>query len=174
MSSGYTPISATIAKEEIWQAVEDTKIPFLAGHTMNQNPTSCAGAIANMKYVEEHDLMGNARRTGAYLLKRLKDLVENYDILGDARGKGMMCGIEFVKNKTTKEPFDPKLKVAWNFERECLDRGLVTFNCSGCVEGVAGDMALVTPPLITTPAQVDEIIAVFEDALGALQEKYLA
>jgi len=171
MSSGYTPMSATIAKEEIWQAIEETKIPFLAGHTMNQNPVSCAGAIANIRYVQDHDLMGNVRRTGPYLLERLKELVEKFDILGDARGKGMMCGIEFVQDKATKQPFDPKLRVSWNFERECLDRGLVTFNCTGCVEGVAGDMALVTPPLVTTPAQVDEMIQVFEDALGALQQK---
>jgi len=173
MSSGYTPISATIGKEEIWQAVEDTQIPFLAGHTMNQNPVSCAGAIASIQYVEKHNLMENARTTGAYLLQELNKIVDEFDIVGDARGKGMMCGIEFVKDKATKEPFEPKQKVSSRFEMECLKRGVSTFPCTGCVEGVAGDMALVTPPLITTPEQVDEMLGIMKEALRALQDEFL-
>lgn len=173
MSSGYTPISATIAKEEIWQAIEDTGVPFLAGHTMNQNPVSCAGAIAVIKYVEDHDLVTKSRVTGAYLLNALKKMVDEFDILGDARGKGMMCGIEFVKNKATKEPFSPKQKVSGMFERECLKRGVVTFQCSGCVEGVAGDMALVTPPIVMTEGQVDDMIGIMKEALRAMQDELL-
>ena len=173
MTSGYTPLSATIAKEEIWQAVEDTKAPFLAGHTMNQNPVSCAGAIASIGYVEKHDLIGNSVRTGAYLLQELKKMVTEFAILGDARGKGMMCGFEFVKDKETREPFDPKLKVSSRFEQECLKRGVSTFPCTGCVEGVAGDMVMVTPPLITTPAQVDEMLGLMKEALRPMQAELM-
>jgi adenosylmethionine-8-amino-7-oxononanoate aminotransferase len=81
----------------------------------------------------------------------------------------MMCGIEFVKDKKTKEPFDPKLKVSGRFEMECMQRGLSLFQCAGCVEGVAGDMMLVTPPLVITPAQVDEMVDIMRDALKVLQ-----
>jgi adenosylmethionine-8-amino-7-oxononanoate aminotransferase len=169
MTSGYTPISATIAKEEIWQAVEDTKVPFLAGHTMNQNPVSCAGAIAVIEYVENNHLREKSLKTGAYLLNELKKMVAESPILGDARGMGMMCGIEFVKDKNTKEPFDPKLKVSGMFEQECLKRGVVTFQCAGCIEGVAGDMALVTPPIIITEEQIDEMLDLMKDALRAME-----
>ncbi len=154
MSSGYTPISATIAREEIWQALEDSKVAFLAGHTLNQNPVSCAGAVANLDYVEQHNLPANSRQVGAYLLKRLHELL-NFDIIGDVRGKGLMCGLEFVKDKDTKEPFAPDLKVSVLFEREAMKRGLSVFSCTGCVEGVAGDMMLVTPPLVITCDQVE-------------------
>lgn len=173
MSSGYTPISATIASEPIWQTIEDTGIPFLAGHTLNQNPVSCAGAAAVIRYIEANNLLEKASTTGSYLLSRLKGLVENFPIVGDARGKGMMCGIEFVSDRQTKAPFDPRLKVSGMFERECLKRGLVTFQCSGCVEGVAGDMALVTPPIIITNEQIDEMIAIMEDALHVMQAELL-
>jgi adenosylmethionine-8-amino-7-oxononanoate aminotransferase len=169
MSSGYTPISATIAKEEIWQAIEDTKVPFLAGHTLNENPVSCAGAIAALRYVEENDLLANSEHTGAYLLQRLHEFIDEFQIVGDVRGKGLMCGFEFVQNQETKEPFDPKLKVSARFEQECFKRGVSSFSCTGCVEGVAGDMILVTPPLIITREQVDELIDIMKDALAATQ-----
>jgi adenosylmethionine-8-amino-7-oxononanoate aminotransferase len=174
MSSGYVAISATIAKEEIWQSIENTGVPFAAGHTMNQNPVACAGAVASMQYVQDHDLLVNARETGAYLLSRLQELVEEFDIVGDARGRGLMCGFEFVKDKETKEPFDPSLKVGGRFQSQCLKRGVLTFMCTGCVEGVAGDMILVTPPLTITPEQVDEMLEPMKEALSALQTELLA
>jgi adenosylmethionine-8-amino-7-oxononanoate aminotransferase len=170
MSAGYAPIAATIAKEEIWQAIEENKIPFLAGHTMNQNPVSCAGSLAVIKYVEEHRLLENTQQVGKYLLDRLQELLA-FDIVGDVRGKGLMCGFEFVKDKKTKQPFDAALKVSVAYEQECVQRGLALFACTGCVEGVAGDMMLVTPPLIITRQQVDEMIDIMKESLTALQAR---
>ena len=174
LSSGYAAISATIAKEEIWEAVEDTSIPFLAGHTLNQNPVSCAGAIAAIQYVEENNLLEKSRQNGAYLLARLQEMVEEFDIIGDARGAGLMCGFEFVKDKESKEPFDPQLKVSGRYETECLKRGLSLFMCTGCVEGVAGDMMLVTPPLVITRDQIDDMIGIMREAMMVLQPELLS
>jgi adenosylmethionine-8-amino-7-oxononanoate aminotransferase len=173
MSSGYAAISATIAREEIWQVMEDTKVAFLAGHTLNQNPVSCAGAIAAIQYVEDHDLVKKSRDNGAYLLARLQELVSEFEIVGDVRGKGLMCGFEFVKGKSTREPFDPQLKVSGRYEMACLERGLSLFQCFGCVEGVAGDMMLVTPPLVITRPEIDEMVAIMKDALKQLQAELL-
>jgi adenosylmethionine-8-amino-7-oxononanoate aminotransferase len=172
MTSGYTPLSATIAKEEIWQPVEESGLPFLAGHTLNENPVSCAVAIEVIKYVAEHDLVNKVRRDGEYLMARLQELLE-FDIVGDVRGKGMMCGLEFVKDKATKEPFDPALKVAGRFQAAALERGLVSFQCAGCVDGVMGDMLLVTPPLVMTRPEIDEMIDIMKDTLKAVQAEVL-
>jgi len=172
MSSGYTPIAAIIAREELWQAIEESGIPFLAGHTMNQNPVSCAGAVANIHYVEDHDLVARSKEVGAYLLQRLQELLA-FDVVGDVRGKGLMCGFELVKDKKTKEPFAPQQKVSALFENEAFQRGLLLYACTGCVEGVAGDMVLVTPPLIITRQQVDDMIAIMKETLQVLQAKLL-
>ena len=56
ISSGYTPLAATIAKEAIWRAIDESGTPFVAGHTMNQNPLSCAVAMANLEYMTEHEV----------------------------------------------------------------------------------------------------------------------
>lgn len=172
LSSGYTPISATMAKEEIWQTIEASGMPFLAGHTLNQNPVSCAGAIANIDYVEKHNLLAQSREVGAYLLKRLHELLD-FEIVGDVRGRGLMCGFELVEDKQTKKPFDPGAKVSGRFEREAFQRGLVVYACTGSVEGVAGDMILVTPPLVITREQVDELVGILKDTVEAIQLQLL-
>ena len=172
MGSGYTPISATIGREELWQTIEASGVPFLAGHTMNQNPVSCAGAVANIEYVQTHNLVAHVNDVGPYLLQRLHELLA-FDMVGDVRGKGLMCGLEFVRDKATKEPFDPRLKVSVLVENEAFKRGLVLFACTGCDEGVRGDMMLVTPPLVITRPQVDEMIEIMKDTLRTVQAQLL-
>jgi adenosylmethionine-8-amino-7-oxononanoate aminotransferase len=166
ITSGYATMAATLAREEIWQAIEDSGTPFVAGHTMNQNPISAAAAVANLRYMEEQDLLTNSREVGAYLLERLGELRE-FPIVGDVRGLGMMCGIELVKDQQTKEPFAPEQKASVVLEREALKRGLILYACSGCIEGAAGDMLEVTPPLVMTREQVDEMMDILREAIPA-------
>ena len=115
-----------------------------------------------------YDLARNSRETGAYLLQRLGDLLDS-GIVGNVRGKGLMCGFEFVKDQQTKEPFDPALRISARFQQEAMARGLILFSCFGCVDGVAGDMMMVTPPLIITRPQVDELIGIIKDTLEAVR-----
>ena len=172
LTGGYTALAATIAREDIWAALESAGQPYLAGHTMDLNPVSCAAALEAIRYAEENDLGRNSRETGAYLLERMGELLA-YDIVGDVRGKGLMCGIEFVKDKATKEPFDPALKVSARFQDEAMARGLILFSCFGSIEGTAGDMMMVTPPLIITRPQVDDLIALLKETVEAIQAELL-
>jgi adenosylmethionine-8-amino-7-oxononanoate aminotransferase len=84
-----------------------------------------------------------------------------------------MCGLELVKGRDTKEPFDPSLQAARLFAQETMKRGLILYPCTGCVDGVAGDMMLVTPPLIITREQVDEMIDIMKEALKPTQAQLL-
>ena len=145
----------------------------MAGHTVTETPTATAAAVATLNYVEEHDIVTNSHETGAYLLERLQELLE-FDMVGDVRGRGFMCGVEFVKDKETKEPFPPALKACLVVMNECIQRGLILFPCTGNIDGVAGDMVLVTPPLITTRHQVDEIVEITKAAIEAAQKQLLA
>ncbi len=144
----------------------------MAGHTLAENPPACAAAVTTLNYLEEQDVIANSRETGAYLLERLQELLE-FEIVGDVRGRGFMCGIELVKDKRSKEPFPPARKACLSVMMEGIQRGLILFPCTGNVEGVAGDMLLVTPPLITTRVQVDEIVAITKEALKAAQAQLL-
>jgi adenosylmethionine-8-amino-7-oxononanoate aminotransferase len=90
-------------------------------------------------------------------------------MVGDVRGKGLMCGIEFVRNQQTKEPFPPDLRVSYRVHTETMKRGLVLYPCSGCVDGAAGDMIQVAPPFIITREQIDEMMGILRQAIEAVQ-----
>lgn len=173
ITAGYATLAATIAHEQIWQTIEDSGAPFMAGHTMNHNPVACAAGVATIEYTAQHNLVENSRAVGAYLLERLNEL-RALPLLGDVRGKGLMCGLEFVRDKTTREPYPPEQKVSYMLQDAAQERGLLVYACTGAAEGLAGDMLLVMPPLIVTREQIDEIIPLLRAALEDVQGRLSA
>jgi adenosylmethionine-8-amino-7-oxononanoate aminotransferase len=173
ITSGYTPLAAIIARDEIWQPLIDKNSPFKAGHTLNANAPSCVGAIAVLDYLQANHLVEQSAEVGAYMLSQMKEKLLKHPMVGDVRGKGLMLGIEFVKDQKTKEPFDPKLHVAKQFEDETFARGLITYPCTGSVDGAAGDMTQMAPPLILTIEQADEIIRLLEESVAALEARLM-
>jgi adenosylmethionine-8-amino-7-oxononanoate aminotransferase len=169
MTAGYTPLSAIIGRDDLWAVLQANHSPFKAGHTLNANAVSCAGAITVIHYLQEHELVENARQRGLQALDGLRTLMDRHPIVGDVRGLGMMFGFEFVKDRATKEPFDPALRVSLVFEQAALRRGLVTYPCSGTVDGILGDMMLLAPPLVMTAGEMDELLAILDGALGDIE-----
>jgi adenosylmethionine-8-amino-7-oxononanoate aminotransferase len=170
MTSGYTPISATIAKDSVWEPLKSKSAPFRAGHTMNYNPVSCAGALSAIGYMVERRLWENAATVGEYFLSEAQGLLR-HKIVGNVRGLGLMVGLELVQDQKTRAPFPPNLKMSRRFEDEALSRGLVVYSCTGCVDGVEGDMILMAPPQIITKPQIDELVAILHDTVEALEEQ---
>ncbi len=132
---------------------------------MNANAVSCAGAIAVIHYIQTHNLIENARLRGEQALKGLSNLMEKHAIVGDVRGRGMMFGFELVRDQNTRRPFDLQQHASSVFERAALKRGLVSYPCSGTVDGTLGDMVLLAPPLVINEAQVNEVLNIIDDSL---------
>ncbi|MGQ9629461.1 MAG: aminotransferase class III-fold pyridoxal phosphate-dependent enzyme [bacterium] len=172
MSSGYTPLAAIIAHDWIWEPLRQHNSPFRAGHTLNANPVSCSGGKAVLNYLIEKNLVARSGEMGEYFLDRLRELLE-FEIVGDVRGKGLMLGFEFVKDKDTKEPFPPELAVSRIAQEEAFERGLVIYACTGCVDGAAGDMILMAPPLIIERNEVDQIIDILKETISAVEKRVL-
>jgi adenosylmethionine-8-amino-7-oxononanoate aminotransferase len=154
MTSGYSPIGATIASERIMEPFLHGDTMLAHGFTFGGHPVSAAVAMANLDLFESEDLLGNVRRNeGAFrsTLERLADL----PIVGDVRGDGYFYGIELVKDKATKESFD-------DGESERLLRGFLSralFD-SGlhCRADDRGDPVIqLAPPLICDQQHFDEI-----------------
>jgi adenosylmethionine-8-amino-7-oxononanoate aminotransferase len=171
MTAGYTPLSAIIARDSIWRVLEERHSPFKAGHTLNANAVSCAGAIAVIKYILDHNLTENACKRGEQALEGLQTLMDHHPSIGHVRGLGLMFGFEFVRDQETKEPFPPESKVSSLLEEAALKRGLVTYPCTGSVDGAAGDMVLMAPPLIITESQIDDIVGILDDAIYEVEER---
>jgi adenosylmethionine-8-amino-7-oxononanoate aminotransferase len=169
ISSGYAPLGAVIARDEIVETLERRRSNFVAGHTYVGNPLSAATALAVLRYLEDHDLVENSRLQGEYLLRGLQGVMERRAIVGDVRGLGLMCGLEFVRKRETKQPFPVGERISWRIGDVALERGLITYPLQGCVDGVEGDMIKLTPPLCITRGQVDDLLEILEEAIAAVE-----
>ena len=170
MTAGYTPLSAIIARDSIWAALERNHSPFKAGHTLNANAVSCAGAIVVINYMLSHDLAANSTARGQQALEGLRKTMAAHPSIGDVRGRGLMFGFEFVRDRATKEPYPPTLKVSSLLEKAALRHGLVTYPCTGAVDGGPGDMVLMAPPLTITAQEMDDLLTILDLAIGEVEE----
>ena len=169
ISSGYMPLGAVVASDKVQDAF---KSPFAHGHTYGNHPLCAAAGAACLEYVEKHRLVEKSAKNGKYLLKRLKELT-SHPTVGEVRGLGLFAGIEFVRDKETREPLDPKLAFAQKVAKECWDRSLIVYPGVGTVDGTRGDHIQVGPPLCITRAEIDELAATLEEGLTAAEKKAL-
>jgi adenosylmethionine-8-amino-7-oxononanoate aminotransferase len=158
LTSGYQPLSATIVSDEIYDVISGPDGMFLHGMTYSGHPACCAAALANIAILEEEDICGRVRRLGPVFETALKGLTE-LPIVGEVRGSHFMMGIEFVKNQSTKEIFDAEAKCGPRVARHAQDRGLM-------VRPLA-HMAVLSPPLILTEAEIQTIADILRDSIKA-------
>lgn len=167
ISSGYLPLGAVIASDKVFEAF---KTPFAHGYTFGSHPVACAAAVAVIEYIEKHDLVSKSAKLGSYLMTKLKKLYE-HSYVGDIRGKGLYAGIEFVKNKNTKEPFDPKVSFNLKIQERCYANKLMIYPGGGCADGIRGDIIQIAPPLVVTTDQIDEIIRILDKSIGEAEQQ---
>lgn len=171
MSAGYTPMAATIVSDEIIETISKGSGLIMAGHTYSANPQSAAVSLAVLKYVEKHQLIEKSAQQGAYLLSCMEQLAAEIPLIGDTRGLGLLCGMEFVKNKDTKEPFPLSAGVASKVIAKAFEKGLLVYPAIGGLDGVAGDSIILSPPLTITTEEIDELIQILRDAILAVQQE---
>ncbi len=171
VSGGYTPLGAVIATDEIVETLARNDANFVAGHTYTGNPLSAAVGLAVLQYMHKHALIENSRVQGERLLQGLEKVMAHHPIVGDVRGKGLMVGLEFVRDRLTKEPFPVGMGIANRIGQAALDRGLISYPLQGCVDGVEGDMLKFTPPMTITADQVDELLATLDEAIGVVERE---
>ena len=128
--------------------------PGAHGTTFGGNPVSCAAACATIDTIEKENILKNAQEVGAYALKRLSAMQTRCPSIGDVRGLGLMIGVEFVQKDCS-----PDKALLDRVMKRCLKKGLIIVEC-----GVDKNVARFMPPLITTKAQMDAALGIFEDA----------
>jgi adenosylmethionine-8-amino-7-oxononanoate aminotransferase len=168
LASGYSPIFCVIAKEEIHCTLKERSGAFVHGHTYSQNPVSCAVGLAVLSYLEDNQLIARCAEMGSYFLDRLQMLRERR-IVGDVRGRGLFAGVEYVKDKKTKETFDPGLKVNGLIGDTAFEKGLITYPGGGGADGVKGDHTLLAPPFIITKDEIDELVGILDESIAEVE-----
>src|SRR5215208_6773575 len=168
-SGGYAPLAVLVASDEVVGALEAAGTPFVAGHTYAQNPVVAAAGLAVVSYIQKHDLVRAAAERGAELLAGLRTLVGQHPIAGDARGMGLMLGLELVADKATKRPFPIDDGMAHRLATACIAEGAAVYPGQGGADGLIGDHVMVTPPMTITSEQVTELVAAVDRGLSRVE-----
>jgi len=148
LGGGYFPVGAVVISEKVANAMEDGTGIFSPGYSWAGNPLGAAVISRAIDYLKEKGLVERAQKMGRYLGARLKEELSPHPTVGDIRGLGLMWGVEFAKDKVTREPLDPKLKFHQRVAHRALDMGLFIESSGGCERGKAGDMVMFGPLMI--------------------------
>jgi hypothetical protein len=166
IASGYAPLGAVLVARHVAEAYEKGTGAFMHGFTYQSHPVCAAAGNAVFDYLEAHKLFDRVTPAGEMLRKKLT-VLEAHPNVGQVRGMGLLQAVEFVKDKTTREPFPKEAGVAEKIRQAALEKNVLTYPTQGCVDGLRGDHVLLAPPFIITE-QESQLIA---DALQYAAEK---
>jgi adenosylmethionine-8-amino-7-oxononanoate aminotransferase len=150
IASGYAPLGAVLIAPRLIEAFERGSGALQHGFTYQAHPVATAAGNAVLDYIESRNLFDCVNPAAGILRAELSAL-QSHPHVGEIRGLGLLLGIEFVKNKSTREPFPKENNVAERIRQAALDENVLTYPTQGCVDGVNGDHILLAPPFIITP-----------------------
>ncbi len=151
-------MAGIVASREIMDV--EARFPVIRGGSFAGNPVSCVSALAVLSEIQEKGLVGNSGKIGGMLLKRLLEMKDDFDLVGDVRGKGLLICLELVKDRITKEPATEEARKVCS---ESLRRGLLVGNV-----GTYGQVVRITPPLIVTEEEAETVSSILYDSLKAV------
>lgn len=163
LTSAYAPLSGSIVGDKVWKVLEqgtDENGPIGHGWTYSAHPIGAAAGIANLKLIDTLGLVVNAKETGAYLNKAMKDALGGHANVGEVRGEGMLCAVELTADRDARTPFDPARKIGPAIAAALLRRGVIARAMP------QGDIIGFAPPLCLTTSEADQIVDTMAKAVG--------
>jgi 4-aminobutyrate--pyruvate transaminase len=165
LSSGYLPLGAVGARDHVFEAfLGKGDKTFMSGATYNGHPLCSAAGLANLEIIEREKLVERCAEVGSYLQQGLRTLLE-HPIVGDVRGVGLVAGIEYVRDKATREWFPLSEGVAMKVRDEAFRRGVFVRLLGG------GHVHAVAPPFIISKQQIDTIVSVLDESIGVVEKE---
>jgi taurine-pyruvate aminotransferase len=168
ITSAYLPLSATAVRKEIYEAFKGTEEYDYFRHvnTFGGNPAACALALKNLEIMEKEKLFDRSKDLGEQLLNDLTNLLKDHPYVGNVRGKGLLVGIELVKDKATKEPLDVRLvnQVIAN----CKDQGVIIGKNGATVAGFNNVLTL-SPPLSIEQKDLNFMVKTLTESLEKIK-----
>jgi len=171
LTSGYFPLSAVAANESLFDPIQKKGKSFLHAQTFAHHPVGCATGLATLDYLIDHDLIARCAQAGKRMKRRLEKLL-GHPHVGDVRGKGLLIGLEFVRDKKKKTPFPREKKYVEAFIAKALDSGLVLWPNIGQADGTDGDLVMVAPPFVIQEDEISAILEKIESTLAGMERKF--
>ncbi len=165
LTSAYAPLSGSIVSEKFWKVLEegtDKLGPIGHGWTYSAHPISAAAGVANLKLLDDLNLVQNAGEVGAYFKNALTNAVGHHANVGEVRGEGLLCAVEFVEERDSRTYFDTDKKISYALNAALLNRGIISRAMP------QGDILGFAPPFCLTFAEADEIAGKLKDSVAEI------
>lgn len=173
LGGGYSPLSAVFMNQKVVDVLLNGSASFNNGHTFQCYPLSCAAGIAVQKIIQRDNLLQNVKVMGEYLGQALMQELKDIKIVGNIRGRGLFWGVEFVKDKLTKEAIDPRIRIGQKIQHNALVNGLAIYPGFGTIDGLSGDHILIAPSYDITQEQVNVMVQQVAASIIEMEQKYV-
>jgi putrescine---pyruvate transaminase len=160
ITSGYIPFGGIGVSDAIARVIDEAPVPWMHAYTYSGHPVGSAVALRTLQVIEDENLVAEASRKGANLLAVLRGHLADHPHVGEIRGKGLMCAVEFVKDRDARTPFALEAQVGARIHAEAIARGLFS--------RVRGDVFVLAPPFVTPDDLVDRIGEILAAATKAV------
>ena len=169
-SSGYCPLGGVLFRDKIRDAITETGEAFPHIFTYVNNPVAARAGLEVLDIIDEENLVEHVSEIGDYLFERAEAL-NRHPIVGEMRGRGLLFGLELVKDRVTKEPLPASAEVQKRLQRIFMQKGLSCITAGSSAEWKSGDDLRLAPPFTITREQIDEIVRILGEGLTELQEE---
>lgn len=158
LGGGYVPLAGVVYHERLKEPMYRAHGGLLSGHTFTGHTLACAAGAAVQRIVKRDRLVEKVRRDGETLKSMLRSALGDRDYIGDIRGRGFFIGVEIVRDRASKEPYAPDLKLHQRIRDTAFENGLICYPMGGNIDGIRGDVVIISPPYIATEAELAEIV----------------
>ncbi|MEH7121117.1 aminotransferase class III-fold pyridoxal phosphate-dependent enzyme [Neobacillus vireti] len=166
VSAGYAPLAGMIVHDRLIDGlIQNSDGKFIHGYTYSGHPVAVAAGLAALDIYKREAVLDNVIKQGDYLFNRLFELKQKHTYIADVRGRGLLIGIELVRDRELDLLFDPSEKAAEKLNGIAMDLGAVFYPGAGSIDGTKGEHLIVSPPLNVTKKEIDEILRILDESL---------
>jgi adenosylmethionine-8-amino-7-oxononanoate aminotransferase len=170
LGGGFVPVGALVVHERIYETFQERASSFVHGESFTGHVLLAAAGLAVIDYIKDHDLLARIRRLAPRLRDGLHALSAS-PIVGEVRGMGFIYGLELVRDKVTKDPFERTLQVSERVVGAAARRGTLLLAGNAAADGVNGDTIVIAPPYVITEEQIDTLIDALAKALTEVADE---
>ena len=157
ITSGYFSFGGIGISDQIADVIDTGEAVWMHCYTYSAHPVGCAVALRNIQIVEDEDFPRQSAEKGTYLREKMQAALSSHPHVGDIRGLGLMCGIEFVQDRATKAEFPPEDQIGIKIHAETQKRGLFS--------RLRGDVFCLAPPVVITKEELDRVVSIMADSV---------
>jgi adenosylmethionine-8-amino-7-oxononanoate aminotransferase len=174
VSAGYAPLGGMIVHNRLTEELlQYSNGKFIHGYTYSGHPISVAAGLATLKKYQSLNIQQLCDKNSDILVNRLIEIRKNSTIMGSIRGKGLLLGIELLKNADQNELFDPSFQASQKLNNYAMELGAIFYPGSGAIDGERGEHLIIAPPLNSTEEELDMLLQVFQQSIQKLEIEIL-